>query len=221
MPLDVISRNAIFSKIINYANLQLSIIESTFRTLTPDENPMLINELEKTYKSLSQILPEHDSDLEGTVKRLNSFLHTHFSMTRNYYVEELKDAKKTQYFEDNPPLDYEKLLQACLKKGEELLHVLEHGKTLNDFKKIPDINLKPAPFLIKTYRRGSKNEDEFYKAVATAISESESNFRAIYGLLSAPQVKVDTKLVNDVLNRIKYALYEQFKANPDLLSVKE
>ena len=221
MPLDTTAYNAIFNKLVVVANEQVVLIEATFRALSPNENPTLIDKLERIYKELADILKNPDSDLEGTVNRLNTSLQNHFSATKAYYLDEVKDTKKSQYFEENPPCDYEKLLQECLKKGAELRHVLEHGKTLNDFKKIPDIDLKPSPFLVKTYRRLHKNEDDFYKAVAQATSDSESNFEAVYDLLTTPRTKADSKLLNDVLNRIKYALYEQFKANPDLLSVRD
>lgn len=79
MPLDTTAYNAIFNKLVVVANEQVVLIEATFRALSPDENPTLIDKLERIYKELADILKNPDSDLEGTVNRLNTSLQNHFS----------------------------------------------------------------------------------------------------------------------------------------------
>ena len=222
MTIDAISYNAIFDKIIIVANTQKMLIEDVFKTLSSNENPAFINNLERVYGGLAESLSPNEDLLvyQDKIKKLNSELERSFYLAKNHYENEVKDSKKTGYFDENKPQNYELVLQECLRKGEEIRYIFEKGKTVSDFQKIPNINLKPSSFLIRTYRRSSKNDDDFYKSVSTSTANMEGNFNAVYSLLSAPRYKVDNDLVDDVLKRIKYALYEQFKANPDLLSEK-
>lgn len=50
MPLDTTAYNAIFNKLVFVANEQVVLIERIFRALSPDENPTLIDKLERIYK---------------------------------------------------------------------------------------------------------------------------------------------------------------------------
>lgn len=220
--MDNVLRRLIEEKVINHAQMMSARINKLMNdVVNGSEVYEAMENYRKAYHSVGATFLQDYSNFEAykadTLKKVKVISDTHQELLSLF-----KDGRTNihKFLEESDPEHYVKVLDGLLAKSEEINGIVEHGKTVSDFKKLDGFRDKIDRFATvsnknKCYRNGKFNEEAFIKGCATYMwLKNEDFFTKLFSYYFLEEKKLE-----QTKERVLNAFYNYYKDNPDLLKV--
>mgnify|MGYP000859859757 FL=1 len=221
--MDNVLRRLIEEKIINHAKMMMSKIEKFMGDFVDgSEAKEHLDKYHKSYHAVAKMqLNEYNGFEEFSLalsRNVQDIYHNH-QVLLGFFGD--KRTKLRKLLEDTNGQYYTHIIDDLKKKSEEINGIIEHGKSVSDFKKLDGFRDKIDRVAIvsnknKCYRNGKFNEEAFIKGCATYMWLKNEDF--FTKLLS--YYFLEEKKLEQTKERVLNAFYNHYKDNPDLLKVE-
>lgn len=216
-------RHLIYERVTNHSQMMMARIDKLIDEVDEPSEKELLENHHKSYHAVAVMLLSEFNDFESykqeVEKRVKVIYDNHMEM-KSVFTDGRTNVNK--FLNTENPRHYSEVIAKIEQESNDILDIIENGRTVSDFKKLDGFRDKVERVVIvsgrnKSYKNGKFDQESFLKGCAWYMwLENEEMFTKLLSYYY-----VDNKKLSDTRQRVLEAFYNYFKDNPELLKVED